>query len=98
MNFLNYLPYIIVLVSAWLSFYFSMKARRTKDAKQQGLMRSRMNMSIGVTLLTISCIQLFLFEFTWPRIIVGIVFLLLGLANIYGGIRNHVHIMKFTNQ
>ncbi|MFS1511808.1 YtpI family protein [Chengkuizengella sp. SCS-71B] len=98
MDFLNLIPLIIVLVAAWLSFYFSMKARRTKDAKQQGLMRSRMNMSIGVGLITIACIQLFLFEFTWTRFIVGIIFLLLGIANIYGGIRNHVQIMKFMNQ
>ncbi|MDP5274405.1 YtpI family protein [Chengkuizengella axinellae] len=98
MSFVNFIPIIIAFIAAWFSFYFSMKARRTNDVKEQGLMRARMNISIGIVLTTIACIQLFSFGFSWPRFIVGILFILLGFANLYGGIRNHKHIMNFKSQ
>jgi hypothetical protein len=48
-----------------------------------------MNISMGLMLISISVIQLFLFTGSSVRVVVGAVMLLLGLFNLFAGIRNY---------
>lgn len=54
----------------------------------RGLLQAKMNISMGVTLVGIALIQIFLFESSWLRAIIGAVFLVMGLFNMFAGIRN----------
>jgi len=48
-----------------------------------------MNISMGTMMLAIALIQIALFEPSTVRVIVGVVFLLIGLFNLFAGVRNH---------
>jgi hypothetical protein len=50
---------------------------------------AKMNISMGAMLISIAIIQLFLFTGSTVRVIVGAVMLLLGLFNLFAGIRNY---------
>lgn len=76
------------------SVYFSFRYRRSADGRLQGLYASRMNICMGLMLVFISLIQLFLFSGSTARVIVGAVFLLLGLFNLFAGLRNHAHFSR----
>jgi len=48
-----------------------------------------MNIAMGVMLILLALIQMLLFAGSTLRVIVGAVFLLLGLFNLFAGLRNH---------
>lgn len=75
--------------SLFCSVLFSVRYRRQISRKARGLDAAKMNMSMGTMLISISIIQLFLFSGSTVRVIVGLVMLLLGLFNLFAGIRNY---------
>lgn len=88
-NWYHYVLLALVLASLILSVYYSFRFRRNKDPLMRGLYSSRMNMSMGVMLMAIAVIQFLLFEPSFLRGVIGAVFLVLGLFNLYAGARNH---------
>jgi len=80
---------LLVLVNAVLSVLFSYRSRRARDPIVRGLNGARMNICIGLTLIFLSLIQMVLFSGSTLRVIVGSLFLVLGLFNLFAGIRNH---------
>lgn len=84
--------YIIAILAVGLSIFYSIKARRAAVGKLRGLYNARLNIAMGVMLVCLGFVQLFLFEFdSWIRIGVGVVFLLIGLFNMFAGFRNHAY-------
>ena len=83
--------YLVFLVALILSAYYSVRYRRQATEKLRGLYAAKMNISMGVMLMAISAIQLFLFSGFYLRIIFGSVCLLLGLFNLFSGLRSHMH-------
>lgn len=91
----QYLLYIAAFFAFVFAILYMMKARRADQQRSRGLYTARMNMSLGVLLVTAGSIQLFLFEETTTvRWIVGSIFVALGLINLYGGYRNHALFKK----
>lgn len=89
---LHYLLYITAILSLGLSIHYSIKSKKTKEPYTKGLLIARMNISMGVMLICFAFVQLFLYGFeSWVRVGVGFVFLLVGLFNLFAGIRNHSH-------
>lgn len=86
--------YFGAVLSAALWLYFSISSRRSTDAKKRNIYSARVNIAMGTLLICIACVQLFLFSDTWIRLVVGGLFLLLGLFNLYAGLRNHANIKK----
>jgi len=76
------------------SAFFSVRSRRAREGKLRGLYASRMNISMGLMLIFIALIQMFLFTGSSVRVVVGSVFFLLGLFNLFAGIRNHSHFAR----
>jgi uncharacterized membrane protein len=68
--------------------YYSLKYRRSADPKTRGILQARMNIVMGVMLILLALIQMLLFSGSTVRVIVGAVFLLLGLFNLFAGLRN----------
>lgn len=71
-----------------LSAIFSFKSRRSADARTRGIFTARMNVSMGVMLLLIAAVQLFMSGESTLRIVIGAVFMLLGVFNLFAGLRN----------
>ncbi|WP_138752468.1 YtpI family protein [Paenibacillus sinopodophylli] len=77
-----------ILISLVLSAIFSFKSRRSSDARTRGLFSARMNISMGTMLMFIALVQLFLSGESTLRIVIGAIFLVLGVFNLFAGLRN----------
>ncbi|MCS7463618.1 YtpI family protein [Paenibacillus doosanensis] len=82
------LPVLIVITLA-VSVFYSFRSRRSQDPKLRGLYASRMNIAMGLMLIVIAITQLFFFTDSNTRRIFGIVCFLLGMFNLFAGLRNH---------
>ncbi|WP_036709976.1 YtpI family protein [Paenibacillus pinihumi] len=88
MAVIQWLLFAGVVITLCLTTYFSYKARRSQEARVRGLNTARMNISMGTMLVMLSLIQMVMFSGSTVRMIVGAVFLVLGLFNLFAGIRN----------
>lgn len=84
----------LIVIALCFSLFFSYRFRRESDPKRRGLLAARMNISMGLMLIIIAVTQLFFFEDSVTRRIFGTVCLLLGLFNLFAGIRNHLHFSR----
>jgi hypothetical protein len=91
-----YAFYAGIALTCVLSVFFSFTSRRAADAKSRGLNAARMNLSMGSLLLLASLVQLILFEPDTVRIIVGTLFLLIGIFNIFAGFRNYGYFSRMN--
>ncbi|WP_442601478.1 YtpI family protein [Paenibacillus sp. KN14-4R] len=80
--------FVLIIITLVLSVYYSFRYRRSTDPKKRGINAARMNICMGFMLVLISITQLFFFSDTNVRRIFGSVCLLLGLFNLFSGIRN----------
>ncbi|MFC5468880.1 YtpI family protein [Cohnella suwonensis] len=85
---------ILIVVTCCSSAFYSFRSRRSGNRRDSGLYASRMNISIGLMLIFIAVIQMFMFTGSSVRVVVGSVFMLLGLFNLFAGMRNHSHFSR----
>lgn len=88
MHIVYYCLFILTFASAGAALFYSVRSRRSQQPNEKGVLTAKLNISMGLMLLFIAAIQLISMD-SWVRIIVGIVFLLLGLFNLFAGFRNH---------
>jgi len=86
---LQWILSIGVFATLAATVYYSLRYRRSEDRKTRGMLSARMNIAMGVMLILLALIQMLLFAGSTLRVIVGAVFLLLGLFNLFAGLRNH---------
>lgn len=87
---MNIAIYVLMIIQLGLTAYFSLRARRHRDPLKRGLNFARMNIMIGVLFLTLSLAQLFTAPFRNLFVAFAILVLLIGLYNLFVGIRNHI--------
>lgn len=85
----QYSLYVLLAVTSIFSVYNSVKSRRTDNRRLAGIYAARTNICMGIMLLIIAVVQLFLFSGSSIRVVIGAVIMLLGLFNLFAGIRNH---------
>lgn len=85
---------VLIVISLLFTVYYSFRYRRGQDARLRGLYAARMNVAMGVMLTVIAISQLFFFTDSVTRRIFGTICLLLGLFNLFAGIRNHAHFSR----
>lgn len=85
---------VLIVITLLFTVYYSFRYRRGQDATTRGLYASRMNIAMGLMLTVIAVSQLFFFTDSVTRRIFGTVCLLLGLFNLFAGIRNHIHFSR----
>jgi hypothetical protein len=90
-NVLQWVFAALIIVTSVLSALNSYRSRRAADGRMRGLYASRMNISMGLMLVFIAIIQMFLFSGSTLRVIVGALFMVIGLFNLFAGMRNHSH-------
>ncbi|WP_019004290.1 YtpI family protein [Cohnella laeviribosi] len=88
---------LLVVVLSVLAVYNSYRSRRNADPVLRGLYGARTNVFIGLTLIVLALIQMLLFTGSTLRVIVGSVFMLMGLFNLFAGIRNHSYFTKLRS-
>lgn len=89
LEWLQYFIFAAVLFCSLSSVYYSVRSRKAESMRQRGIFAARTNIFMGLMLTLIAFTQLFLFISSYIRMGVGVVFLLLGLFNLFAGIRNH---------
>lgn len=88
-SLLQYVFAPCIIITLALTVLFSFKSRRSTNTRVRGLNASRMNMCMGLMLVFIAGVQLFLSNESTARIVIGSVFLVIGLFNLFAGLRNH---------
>jgi hypothetical protein len=95
---------LIVVFSASFSVFYSFKTRSYRKNGNFDMMKfynAKANMSMGLMLVAMGSIQLFSFgaDMTGWRMSIGIIFLALGLFNLYMGVRNYrTYLPKVVNK
>jgi uncharacterized membrane protein HdeD (DUF308 family) len=89
MYILHWLLTIAIIVSSIVSVVYSFKSRRSTDPFVRGLNAARMNISMGAMLIMIALFQMLAFSGSTLKVVIGAVLLVLGVFNIFAGLRNH---------
>ncbi|MCZ8518354.1 MULTISPECIES: YtpI family protein [Paenibacillus] len=84
----------LIVIALAFSVYYSFRYRREADPRLRGLYSSRMNIAMGIMLVILAVTQLFFLHDSVMRRIFGTVCLLLGVFNLFAGIRNHIHFSR----
>ncbi|RKP55586.1 hypothetical protein D7Z26_06835 [Cohnella endophytica] len=95
-NFMQWVLGVLIVFTCCLSVVYSFKSRRSTDRRISGLNASRMNISMGLMLIFIAIIQMFMFTGSSVRVVVGALFFLLGVFNLFAGMRNHSHFSRLS--
>lgn len=88
-NAVLYAFYVYIIITLGLSIYYSYASRKEKEPAAKGVKTARMNICMGLMLAGIALNQWLGYDYSTSRLIVGVVFLLLGLFNLFAGLRNH---------
>jgi len=80
---------VFIFISLLFSVIYSVRSRRVKEPVQKGIIGGKLNISMGIMLILISVVQLLNSNESTLRIVLGAIFLLLGLFNLFAGLRNH---------
>lgn len=78
----------LIFASLMFSIFYSVRSRQAKEPITKGILAGKLNISMGALLIFISAIQLLYSNESTLRIVLGAVFLLLGLFNLFAGLRN----------
>jgi cell division protein FtsW (lipid II flippase) len=89
---------LFILICLFLGFtvFYSFRSRREQDPAKRGLYTARMNICMGFMLVLIAITQIFFFSESSFRRIFGTVLVLIGVFNVFVGIRNHGHFDRLT--
>ncbi|GMK38471.1 hypothetical protein PCCS19_15250 [Paenibacillus sp. CCS19] len=88
MYILHWLLTIAIIVTSVVSVTYSFKARRSPDPIVRGLNGARTNISMGAMLIMIALFQMLAFSGSTLKVVIGAVLLVLGVFNIFAGLRN----------
>lgn len=86
---LVYILYISFIIALGFSIYYSVKFRRERKPDHKGLLQAKQNISMGTMLTLLALYPLLIISGSSVGIVIGAMFLLIGLFNLFAGIRNH---------
>lgn len=86
---IQYVMLALVLAATCVTVYHSYQTRRAPGRKAKGLSSSRTNISMGVMLILAAVALLFMFSDSGTRRTVASVFAIIGVFNLYAGLRNY---------
>lgn len=89
---------VLVIGTAALSAYYSFKSRREPDGKLRGLLGAKLNIHMGLMLIFISILLMLIFSGSSVRVVVCSLFILLGLFNLFAGMKNKTYFSRLIEQ
>lgn len=96
--FIKYLLFILLVIFVIGAAVYSVSSRRATDPLHKRLKRSVMNIMLGAMLITLSLMSMFLFRGSTINIIVESIFLVIGVFNIFSGIRSYSYYNRNQRQ
>ena|SRR5690554_4381192 len=87
LELLNSIMFIGLILAFGSTVYYSVKYRKERTANLKGLFQAKQNISMGFLLILLAIFPL-LGTLGSVGIVVGTLFLLLGVFNLFAGIRN----------
>jgi hypothetical protein len=78
-----------LIIALGFSIYYSVRFRREQKPNHKGLLQAKQNISMGVMLTVLALYPLLVITGSSVSIVIGAMFLLIGLFNLFAGIRNH---------
>ncbi len=97
MEWIQWALLLLICLTSALSVIYSFRSRRQAEPVLRGLYAARMNVCMGLMLIFIASIQMFLYTGSTVRVIVGAVLLVIGLFNLFAGLRNHGHFQRLAS-
>mgnify|MGYP000144449053 CR=1 FL=1 len=94
---IKYLLFILLVVFVLSAAFFSTGSRRTADPLDKGQKRSIMNVMMGAMLVDLALMVMFLFNGSTLGIIVEAAFLVIGLFNIFSGMRSYSYYSRLKS-
>jgi len=85
---LNWLLVIGILVSLIGSVFQSYKFRRSSDKTVRGKSNAMMNIFMGTMLLLVALLFMLVYSGSTVKVIIGTLFIVIGLFNLFAGLRN----------
>lgn len=86
---IKYVLFVLLVVFIIGAAVYSFASRRASDPLVKGLKRAVMNMLLGAMLVTLSLMSMFIFRGSTLNVVIEAAFLLLGIFNIFSGLRSH---------
>ncbi|WP_078555479.1 YtpI family protein [Bacillus alkalicellulosilyticus] len=87
--------FILIIIFAVFFLYFKVKVWKTKAPLEKKWLQTKANMSLGAFLVAYGLNSLY-FPRSTLEIVVGIVFVLLGAANIFFGYKAYKHYLPYV--
>ncbi|MEX1029300.1 MAG: YtpI family protein [Paenibacillaceae bacterium] len=84
---LNSIIFIGFIIAFSFTIYYSVKFRRERKPDHRGLLQAKQNISMGFLLVLMALYPLFVTSGS-IGVVIGTLFLLIGLFNLFAGIRN----------
>lgn len=88
----------LILLALGASVFYSFSYRRKRDPALRGLSAAKMNISMGLLLLLLAVMQVSQFEMSSLRLVLGTVFALIGLFNLFAGLKNRTYFRSLQNK
>ncbi len=88
LEILQYIHNFLFLITIGFSIFYSVKYRRERNPNYKGFMQAKLNISMGIMLTLLSLYPLLIIAGSSVGIVIGAMFLLIGLFNLFAGIRN----------
>jgi hypothetical protein len=82
--------FIMFIATCASVIYHTISYRRAKDPVKRGILQARNNISMGVMLILFAVAQNFYFTDSTFRRIFATICLLIGVFNLFAGIRNYI--------
>lgn len=95
---IKYLLFILMVIFVIGAAIFSLSSRRAINPRDKGLKRSVMNVMLGAMLVTLSLMSMFLFRGSTINIIVEAAFFLIGVFNIFSGLRSYSYYSRSLSE
>ncbi|MFC5647612.1 YtpI family protein [Paenibacillus solisilvae] len=86
---LHWILVVLIVAASLVSVTFSFKSRRSSDGRMRGIYAARMNMSMGAMLILVAVFMMLAYSGSTVKVIIGALFIVLGLFNLFAGMRNH---------
>ncbi|QUL56768.1 hypothetical protein KDC22_09940 [Paenibacillus tritici] len=94
---IKYLLFALLVIFMVCAAVYSIASRRAADPLVKGSKRSVMNMLLGGMLVTLSLMSMFIFRGSTLNVVIEAAFLLLGIFNIFSGLRSYSYYSRIRS-
>ncbi|WP_438349612.1 YtpI family protein [Paenibacillus sp. FA6] len=85
---------VLLIATCIASAYYSLRSHRSSDPIDRGLFGAITNILMGFMLIILAITFMFVFQGSTPSVIVEALFMVLGVFNLFAGIRNRKHYVQ----